>query len=173
MPKEEEREEAGEKGEEKGILGKLKKLVMPETEKREEEETRMREVKVTEVREVPVETEAGEVKTGKMKAGEMKAKETRITEPKPARVTEPKPARAVEPEPAGGAEKPYTYEFYHEIGKKGGEERAREIREEGISPDVREKLSAAGKKGGPRGGEATKRKHGHESLEEHRKEHGE
>ena len=153
MAKEEEREEAGEKGsEEKGIIGKLKKLVMPETEKREEEETRVKEVRVTETREVPVEREAGEVKTG-----EMKTREIKISEMKPAR----------------GAEKPYTYEFYHEIGKKGGEERAREIREEGISPDVREKLSAAGKKGGPRGGEATKKKHGHESLEEHRKEHGE
>ncbi|MCX9010694.1 MAG: hypothetical protein OIN66_06175 [Candidatus Methanoperedens sp.] len=41
--------------------------------------------------------------------------------------------------------KPYTYEFYHEIGKKGGR----------------------------KGGETTKRKHGHETLEEHRKEHGE
>ena len=47
------------------------------------------------------------------------------------------------------AKKPYTYEFYHDIGKKGG-------------------LA-----GGRKGGEATKRKHGHESLEEHRREHGE
>lgn len=142
----EEKEESGEKGgEETGILGKLKKLVMPESEKRE------------------VETKAGEVKMGEMKAGEMRAAE-------PARTAEP--ARAAEPAPSAGAEKPYTYEFYHEIGKRGGEERAREIREEGISPDVHEKLSAAGRKGGPRGGEATKRKHGHESLEEHRREHG-
>ncbi|MCX9012341.1 MAG: hypothetical protein OIN66_14630 [Candidatus Methanoperedens sp.] len=169
MPKEE-REEAGEK-EEKGILSKLKKLVMPEAEKREEE-TRAGETKVSEVRThegAAVATKAGEMKTGEMKAGEMKAGEMKAGE---MRAAEPKPARAAEPKPARGAEKPYTYEFYHEIGKKGGEERAREIREEGISPDVHEKLSAAGKKGGPRGGEATKRKHGHESLEEHRKEHG-
>ena len=157
MPKEE-REETGEKGsEETGILGKLKKLVMPEAEKREEatraEETRAGEARIREG--VPVETKAGEVKMGEMRAGEMRAAE---------------PARTAEP--ARAAEKPYTYEFYHEIGKKGGEERAREIREEGISPEVHEKLSAAGRKGGPRGGEATKRKHGHESLEEHRKEHG-
>ena len=46
-------------------------------------------------------------------------------------------------------EKGYTYEFYHDIGKKGGQA------------------------GGNNGGEATKRKNGHESLEEHRREHAE
>lgn len=114
---EEKREEAGEKGEEeKGILGKLKKLFMPEEEKGGEakaEETRAKETRAgeTEVHEVKV----SEVEVGKERTGEK-------------------------------TEKPYTYEFYHEIGKKGGEERAREIREEGISlrlmrnspkPDIR------------------------------------
>ena len=41
--------------------------------------------------------------------------------------------------------KGYTYEFYHEIGKKGGK----------------------------KGGETVKRRHGHETLEEVRKEHEE
>ena len=56
-------------------------------------------------------------------------------------------AREEKTEEAGEREeggKPYTYEFYHDIGKKGGR----------------------------KGGETTKKKHGHESLEEHRKEHG-
>lgn len=56
----------------------------------------------------------------------------------------------------------HGHEFYQGIGKKGGEERAREIREEGISPETREKLSEAGRKGG----EATRETHGREFYQE-------
>ncbi len=58
--------------------------------------------------------------------------------------------------------KTHGREFYQEIGKKGGEERAREIREEGISPETREKLSKAGRKGG----EATRETRGREFYQE-------
>ncbi len=60
-------------------------------------------------------------------------------------------------------------EFYEEIGKKGGEERAREIREEGISPETHEKLSEAGRKGG----ETTKVTRGRGFYEEIGKKGGE
>jgi len=58
--------------------------------------------------------------------------------------------------------KTHGREFYQEIGRKGGEERAREIREEGISPETREKLSEAGRKGG----EATRETRGREFYQE-------